>query len=183
MYRFPLSDDVTKDYLIENLQNLVDLAGYSLKVFVCSTCTHKLQESHRVPCATPLSCTELIELEQEQHAELQKRAQRANEHAKQKAHWEAAMYEIELETQLPVLSVLRVLQAFASMGPTVDLKAELSRLLTDSIFLVYIVPGVLSLTGYSTRYNLTVTFLLFHSRYVLRRPPHLLSQSSGACPL
>ena len=103
MYRFPLSDDVTKDYLIENLQNLVDLAGYSLKVFVCSTCTHKLQESHRVPCA-------------------------------QKAHWEAAMYEIELETQLPVLSVLRVLQAFASMGPTVDLKAELSRLLTDSMY-------------------------------------------------
>jgi hypothetical protein len=134
VYRFPLSDDVTKDYLIENLQSLVDLAGYSLKVFVCSTCTHKLQESHRVPCANPLSCTELIELEQEQHAELQKGAQRANEHAKQKAHWEAAMYEIELETQLPVLSVLRVLQAFASMGPTVDLKAELSRLLTDSMY-------------------------------------------------
>jgi hypothetical protein len=65
-------------------------------------------------------------LEQEQHAELQKRAQRS--------HWEAAMYEIELETQLPVLSVLRVLKAFASMGPTVDLKAELSRLLTDSMY-------------------------------------------------
>ena len=44
------------------------------------------------------------------------------------------MYEIELETQLPVLSVLRVLKAFASMGPTVDLKAELSRLLTDSMY-------------------------------------------------
>ena len=28
VYRFPLSDDVTKDYLIENLQNLVDLDLY-----------------------------------------------------------------------------------------------------------------------------------------------------------
>ena len=82
-------------------------------------------------------------LEQEQHAELQKRAQRS--------HWEAAMYEIELETQQPVLSVLRVLQAFASMGAsTVDLKAELSRLLTDACTGI---PGVLSLTGYYTRYN------------------------------
>ena len=128
-----LSQEVTKEFVIENLQNMADLTGYTLNVVGHALSARPIQppgSDNKVPCAI-LSLSDLIQEEEDLREDCKRRALKANTYAALQTELDACIEACETATGKRVIPVMRVLLEFAHMGATgEELKEELRELIS-----------------------------------------------------
>ena len=127
-----LSEEVTKEFVVENLQNLADLTGYTLNLVGHALSASPMHPpgSDRVPCAI-LSLSDLILEEEDLREDCRRRAEKANRYAELQTQLEACIEACETAAGTRVIPVMQVLLEFAHMGATgEELKEELRELIS-----------------------------------------------------
>ena len=129
--KFNITEELTKDFIIENLQDLCNLTGYTLTIaWYCEPAYVPTLNLQSEPPSDMLSLTELIELEEAQAQD--------SYHRRMSLAWHLTKTELdwlEWYNERPIVSVLRVLRALSLMGATrEERKGEMCKLMSDNLY-------------------------------------------------